>query len=355
MQGDRNSSATPTAACIDAETLAAWADGGLTTAEAARVEAHLADCDRCTAMVATFARTIPATPAAESFWKRWHLRWLVPVATAATVASLWVLIPRQRAEPTATLDSAPTAAPQAPAPPPASSVQSTPPVEPKEQEQKKREEARHAPEQFRDESRADADEKRVRQPSLNEAITVAPTPPAGETDRAANAPIGDAQLPRAAAQSAGAAAPPPAAAAPSPAAPEAATERSQVFGAARRAFTPIVEVISPDPNVRWRVVGIGQVERSTNGGTQWERATMPDSATLTAGTSPSPMICWLVGRTGAIYVTTDGLRFMHVPFAERIDFLRIEAIDARRATVVTTDGRTMRTEDQGANWTRISP
>jgi len=107
--------------------------------------------------------------------------------------------------------------------------------------------------------------------------------------------------------------------------------------------------------IRWRVVGAGQVERTTNGGARWEAAKLPESATLIAGSSPSPSICWLVGRTGSIYVTTDGLRFVRVPFPDRTDFVSIQATDGRRATVVTIDGRTMRTDDQGATWIRISP
>ena len=94
MQGNGNGIPATTAACVDAETLAAWVDGGLPKADAAAVEMHLAECERCTAMVATFARTIPDAPVAESLWTRWHLRWLVPLATAATVAALWVLVPR---------------------------------------------------------------------------------------------------------------------------------------------------------------------------------------------------------------------------------------------------------------------
>ena len=106
---------------------------------------------------------------------------------------------------------------------------------------------------------------------------------------------------------------------------------------------------------RWRVVGAGRVERSTDRGAQWQPAALPESATLTGGSSPAPSVCWLVGRAGAIYVTTDGLRFVRVPFRERTDFVSIQATDGRRATVVTTDGRTMRTEDQGATWIRITP
>ena len=94
MQGNGDGISATTAACVDAETLAAWVDGGLPKAEAAAVEMHLADCERCTAMIATFARTIPDASVAESLWTRWHLRWLVPLATAATVAALWVLVPR---------------------------------------------------------------------------------------------------------------------------------------------------------------------------------------------------------------------------------------------------------------------
>jgi photosystem II stability/assembly factor-like uncharacterized protein len=125
-----------------------------------------------------------------------------------------------------------------------------------------------------------------------------------------------------------------------------------------QAFSAVVaqfEVVSPDPMTRWRVIGAGQVERSTNGGVAWEPAVLPESATLTSGTSPAPSICWLVGRTGAIYVATDGRRFIRVPFPDRVDFVSIQATDGRRATVVTTDGRTLRTEDQGATWIRVSP
>ena len=107
VQGNGKGTPETTAACIDAETLAAWADGGLSKSDAAAVETHLADCERCTAMLATFARTIPETPVAESLWTRWHLRWLVPAATAATVAALWVLVPRPDS-PQMTIGPAPT-------------------------------------------------------------------------------------------------------------------------------------------------------------------------------------------------------------------------------------------------------
>jgi hypothetical protein len=237
----------------------------------------------------------------------------------------------------------------------------------------KREESTPAPRQLAGERRADADEaaKRLQATQLNDRIAAAP-PPAREADRA-EAKTADAQserfspqVPAADAAVIAPSAPGEAArsaAAPSPeaspgasfsAAPPPAARARAIGGAAVNAAT-VLEVVSPDPMTRWRVVGAGQVERSTNGGARWERATLPESATLTGGSSPSPTVCWLVGRTGSIYVTTDGLRFVRVPFPDRTDFVSIQATDGRRATVVTIAGRTMRTDDQGITWTRVSP
>ena len=85
-------------ACVHGETLAAWSSGALAPAAAARVETHLADCDRCQSMLAAFARTEPVIAARAPFWQRAQVRWLVPLATAATVAAIWVATP-QRDEP----------------------------------------------------------------------------------------------------------------------------------------------------------------------------------------------------------------------------------------------------------------
>ena len=389
MQGNGNGIPATTAACVDAETLAAWVDEGLPKAEAAAVEMHLAECERCTAMVATFARTIPDAPVAEPLWTRWHLRWLVPLATAATVAAVWVLVPRTDS-PQMTLGRAPTTESQAAAA--ADAERPTATTESKEQEARpafaaskpadalaKREESLKAPRQLADERRADADQaaKRLQAGGVNESIAVAP-PLAREADRA-EAKSADAQTERfsqpiPSANAVPPAAPTPAAqssatapaaeesarrapaAAPQPAALGAASSTQARAAASRaREGAAIVEIASPDPMIRWRVVGAGQVERTTNGGARWDAAKLPESATLIAGSSPSPSICWLVGRTGSIYVTTDGLRFVRVPFPDRTDFVSIQATDGRRATVVTIDGRTMRTDDQGATWIRISP
>ncbi len=394
MQGNGRGTPDTRAACIDAETLAAWADGGLPRSEAAVVETHLADCERCTAMLATFARTIPDAPVAEPLWKRWHLRWLVPVATAATVAALWVLVPRPDSSQMTTVGRGATPESQGAATSePTLTARTTETSETKEQEQRvpvaqskpadalaKREDVQSAaPRQLAD-SRGDRDEK-LRQPlPLNKSVTIAPAAPVVEPAREADreeAKSVDTQTAErfSVAKPSANAAPPPAATA--PAAPEAsrareaaatrapaaapqaalgaAASQARGTGSFARELSAIIEIASPDPMIRWRVVGAGRVERSTNGGTRWEPATLPESATLIAGSSPSASICWLVGRAGSIYVTTDGLRFVRVPFGDRTDFVSIRAIDGRRATVVTIDGRTMRTEDQGVTWIRVSP
>ena len=374
MQSNGSDAPATSFACIDAETLAAWADGGLSKDEAALVEVHLADCERCTAMLATFARTVPELPAAESLWTRWHLRWLVPIATAATVAALWVLVPRPESPQLAALKNERTIAPQTP--PASEPAPAAAPSQPSEQETRERaaasapadtrapsEEFAPAPEPKRladarsetgaradENARSDADAKLSQPRSLNETVAVAPSAPAREADQVQS------NLEKVDRQSAGAAPSPapPASQAPAPA----SAARLSAEAAAKptfRAAVPIIQVVSPDPMTRWRVIGAGQVERTTTGGAQWERATLPESATLTGGSSPSPSVCWLVGRTGAMYVTTDGLRFVRVPFRERTDFISIQATDALHATVVTTDGRTMRTEDQGATWVRLNP
>src|ERR1700730_2156913 len=73
-------------ACLDAETLAALADRGLTKDDLAAAEAHVSDCSRCQELVAMLERTRPAVPAREPWWRpTFGFGWLVPL-TAAVAA-----------------------------------------------------------------------------------------------------------------------------------------------------------------------------------------------------------------------------------------------------------------------------
>jgi photosystem II stability/assembly factor-like uncharacterized protein len=110
------------------------------------------------------------------------------------------------------------------------------------------------------------------------------------------------------------------------------------------------EIPSPDSQIRWRIRGGRQVERTTNGGSQWQPATLPSAGALTAGMSPSSSVCWIVGGGGAVYVTADGLRFVRVNFPEVIDLVSVSATDDRHATVMSADGRSFATTNQGMTW-----
>jgi len=93
----RQSLKTPPAgatdACLDAETAAAWADGGLSSEELESAELHVADCARCQAMVAGVVRSAANAPLPEPAPRRW-LAWLVPLTAAAAAVAIWVAVPR---------------------------------------------------------------------------------------------------------------------------------------------------------------------------------------------------------------------------------------------------------------------
>ena len=82
--------------CLDAETLAAWMDGGLTGAALEDVRVHVADCERCQALVGAMGRTRAAIPVTEPerASRRW-LTWAVPLAAGAMALAVWVAIPEQ--------------------------------------------------------------------------------------------------------------------------------------------------------------------------------------------------------------------------------------------------------------------
>jgi hypothetical protein len=87
--------AAPAHACLDAGTVAAWADGALDPNDRAIAEAHAAECGRCQALLAAMVRTLPPPIAAPSWWRMPALRWLVPLTAAATALAIWVAVPQR--------------------------------------------------------------------------------------------------------------------------------------------------------------------------------------------------------------------------------------------------------------------
>ena len=330
-------------ACVDGETLAAWTAGTLRTAEAAAVEQHLADCDRCQAMLATFVRATPAQPAPEPLWRRWRLPWLVPLATAATAVALWVAAPANRPEVANPQSDEAVATATRLETPTAPSVQAPP-------------EAPTAPV-----GNTAANELSDRR-TLQAPVPQAPAESSGQFARAERGNRAADEAPSAGRQSLEVLAPPAPAASPEgniradarAKLAEADADGKKEVASPARALSAArqvaaVEIVAPGGATRWRVTGGSQLERSTSSGS-WEPVTLPSPAVLTAGSAASPSVCWIVGRAGAVFVTTDGVRFVRVSFPEAVDLVAVSAIDGRGATVTAADGRSWRTTDQGRTW-----
>lgn len=292
-------------ACVDAETLGAWADGGLDPAQMAAVELHVASCARCQAIVGVAARSAPIAPVAEapagfSMWK-W---WLAPIAAGAAAVTLWMVVPEETTE----------APPTAPAP--------------------VIEASKDAPAARVDERLADASRK-----------PAAPAPSGLENRQSRRGELLERKQERSVADQAAigaVASAPPAVAPAAPAAAEATLQKSLRASAT-------VEIVSPDPRHRWRVVA-GAIERSDDAGASWLPAQSAAGDRITGGTAPAAAICWLIGANGTVWVSADGATFARVPIPAHVDLTAITAGDAFAATVTTADGREFRTVDSGRTW-----
>lgn len=101
---------------------------------------------------------------------------------------------------------------------------------------------------------------------------------------------------------------------------------------------------------RWRLLSDGRIERSTNAGATWRPVATDTTVPLTGGSSPSDLVCWLIGPNGAVLLSIDGARFNRRPFPEPATLVSITAVNDRAATVRTSDGRTFVTGDGGGSW-----
>ena len=113
------------------------------------------------------------------------------------------------------------------------------------------------------------------------------------------------------------------------------------------------DIVVAESSTRWRVVDGRIIQRSLDAGATWtNHHTAENDVTLTAGSAPSSNVCWLVGRSGGIVLTTDGRAWRRLKFSEPADLAAVTATDARTATVTTADGRLFGTTDGGRTWTR---
>jgi hypothetical protein len=366
--------------CIDTETLAAWSDDTLSAREREAAESHAAGCGRCQALLAAMARTTPPAPR-RAWWRSPAVGWLIPLTAAAVAVGVWINIPTPRLGPSAAsaphaVDStSPTAGPanrssgqtSAQRPSVTSALPSVsddraaesktaaratvppPPPAAVAPQREARADERHAA------AAADASRRAFRYPTPAEVAPMDARDTAPATSSAKPVPAPPAPPQSAAAQAApgsNAAAAPIAAPKPSPRSSgvsDRAASRLRAETLAKASLIPS-EIVSPNVKVRWRIPAAGSVDRSIDGGMTWQTQSTGVPATLTAGTAPSPTICWLVGPGGIIVLSTDGRTWQRVPFPEAIDLASIRASDEVNATVTTADGRTFVTTDGGKTW-----
>jgi hypothetical protein len=363
-----------TDACVDAETLAAWMDGSLSGDALNRAEHHASGCARCQAMLASMARTTPETPP-QPWWGVLRVKWIVPIAAAATAVVLWVAVDRQQNAAVAPVTTVQTS--REPVQPPAPLVDAQERSAGSAQHERVARDKDALARSAKSEAPADlrAQRKSLPGPVVGGAaggrtIDALRPSPQTQSDNAAAvpSPVAAPPLPPASPQPQAASAAP--SAAPVPAAelsarrplaetvtamPESSAKAMRMAGRAGEAtaFVAGVQIVSPEPAFRWRVSAPATIQRSVDGGVTWKPQVAPAGIALTAGSSPSRDVCWIVGRGGAVVLSTDGTTWQLRPFPEAVNLTAVRAIDSKAATVSTSDGRQFSTTDGGATWSKI--
>jgi hypothetical protein len=345
--------------CLDAETIAAMAEGTLLPHPRALAAAHASACARCQAVLAAVIRTAPPAASKRAWWRARSAMWLAPLAGVGVAVALWVAVD-ERGAPSATAPAPQSDQAYEPRRPQLASEQTAP---------------EFAPPASRDGVDTLSRARRELKPSTSvpaqPAVTgqAAAAPPSGaavgEPDAFSAAPVPE---PVAALQEPPPPAPPASPPFPTPrpvanSAPAASradatalVETGRVFDAAggvsrvaAKASSPRTEVTSPDPRSRWRIGGI-LVERSTDGGVTWTPQLTGTDVPLIAGSSPQPNVCWLAGAGGTVIISVDGLSWQRLLPPAAGSILSIAASSADAAVVTTSDGRSYATADRGRTW-----
>jgi hypothetical protein len=288
--------------CLDAETLAAWVDGGLKGAALEDVRSHVAGCDRCQMLLGAMGRTRAAVPSPEPERspRRW-LAWAVPLTAAATAIAIWIAVPKPSSAPV----PSPAAVSVAPPNSPSLDTPASPALKDEAASPPASRDVKQAPPAPVAKEAYDANRPRAHRPG-----PARPSDPVdAREERALRAP---------------------AAAAPAAPPPEAAA------GAAAQSANVLAE----------------RVQRAPLCGAAWTAALPVAPTELLAGSSPAAGICWVVGRGGAVWRSVDGRTWQRATFPEITDLSAVTATDARSASVSSADGRTFSTSDGGLTWTQ---
>ena len=332
--------------CLSAELLAAWTDGTLTDPERGAAEAHAADCARCLSVLSAIAEISPPPEAApRASW--FSIKWLMPAATAGVAMIAWILV-QQPAPPPRAVPVPQQEAARAQAAPSEAGAQSG-----RESDATARSQAAN---------RSTFADKAEKETAAAKAPLTRQREDRPAQDKLASAPVSAPA--RAPAPAQAPAPPPPAVAAPPATAGVAAASPAVVTESQAKATrderklaeqiqlrAAAVVVVAPDPNLRWRISGTA-IERSTDGGRNWQGQTVEGAGGILAGAAPSATVCWLVGRAGLVLLTSDGQTWRRIEFpVASADLVAVTAQDAQTATLTAADGRNYRTVDGGRTWT----
>lgn len=404
--------ARPTTECVDAEQLAAWADGGLPAPQAAVVERHLGDCSDCQAMLAAFVASEPPASAPVPFWHRWRLQWLVPIAAASVVVFAWTMVSREPGD-----ASAPSTTMARVEPAEAPALESGAPFVPASgsgASQSVRPDTAVVPELAErgmtamtaplDQAPASsADEPAVMAEPVvgtqERSISVVapapsvvasgaralpaaapPSPPAATRASQAAPPSPPAPVVSAAARS-GVAVPAAGSAEQAPAmsgqrsfsgaAPQGQLMMEAAAASAAGAFPVHARVENSEPvdfrapagetrvtvggalTTTWRIGPDGRVRMSNDAGQTWSVVPLDPALFITAGSAPVEGVCWLIDRGGAVLRATNGADFQRTAFSAPDVPVSVLAVDANQATVVTDGGGVFMTTNGGATWTQM--
>jgi hypothetical protein len=347
--------------CPDAETIAAYAERSLASAERRGIERHLSDCARCRETLLMMSRAEEKGTAtffqdAKKGGSPLYWPWLAGAAAAALAVVVWMALPPAVRAPgpdsVAQIAAAnpekekavqlPSADADAPAPSEQANANKAPadlskrPTQPAAAVPRRQE--RQA---FREADRLD--DKRSPEKKLEEA---------GERRRAEPSPA----APPAAEAPAAVAAPAPARPAQTAMADSNARDASALMARQNREYMIAAgpkagtEAASAVPAITWRVWASGVVERTADGGKTWTRDTGVDAVGARAVASPTADVCWIVGDNGLILRFEAGRGWTRMTPPAQIAFVAIEASDARNATITAADSRRFTTTDGGETW-----
>jgi hypothetical protein len=358
----------PADACLESDMLAAWIDGTLTRDELLRAEAHTATCARCQSILASVVRITPPPAARQRWWSQMAtVRWLVPIAAIATLA-LWIALPLRQSGRSlpevarterAPAVTEPSSAMASASPQPADERTAAAVIPPGPRLRAEAADAYAAGSRARGTAASKMPQNEARRDEAKDAQVA-------DARRAQAGPPTASVVARQPSSASEAAPPPPASPAPPPAPPVGQSAdaknaaRTVEADAAAKALPPAgfassgglagrVDVLSGDA-VRWRPGGPGTVQRSIDGGVTWTTQQTGTTVAISAGSCPTPLVCWLVGQRGTVLLSTDGATWRLVSLPQRVDLIAIRAIDAKTAIVTASDGRRFSTADGGATW-----